>query len=290
MGACPGADGTYFPASELCNWDVAICTTATWVGLGNVITPICNGTWDVDPYNGYCDLNVLQNMYITSPSEIEEQYCVWYWDHTNATCSADGEPWPCCTGENEGHCTTSETACSVCNGEWIVQTPMVELGINCFTFPDPAGRGNCEDSTCTNKSECEDPNICNSIWTPSPCGYLGSGEASVDYPPVFIHGDSEHTPPSIVNYIAFTHPTQQHINNVFPSSWLDVPGTGQGEFTNQDVIYTDFWDWSGTYNHHDRDFSYYQDGEWTPNIVLNPARGYVLKTRQDGWIKWRLNG
>ena len=140
----------------------------------------------------------------------------------------------------------------------------------CFTFPDENG------------------------WPDGgPCGFVGGGGPSgpTDFDPVFVRGDgnADHIPSFRVNYIAFTHSTQQYINNVFPASWTDnsrVPGSGI--FEEQDVIYTDFWDWAGQYNQN-VDFSYYKDGYWQPNIILWPGRGYVLKTRNSGYIKWRLN-
>ncbi len=242
-------------------WTQSVCN-----GMEGLFLPpedVCN--WDIF----FCMDHIYTNYHyygmcgpIGSPSP------VWFTETTGGECVLSGEFQTLFNQQpelfNQDICLYSEEFCTGCEGSW---TPSTTLGVPCFTFPDPNNPG-------------------------SPCGFVGGsgGPGETEFTPVFVHGDSDHVPSSIVNYIAFTLPNQQYINNVFPTSWLDVSRSGPGEFTEQDVIYTDFWDWTGEYNHYNIDFSYYKDGEWQPNIVLKPGRGYVLKTSQDGWINWRING
>ena len=116
------------------------------------------------------------------------------------------------------------------------------------------------------------------------------------FPSLWVRGDGDgtHIPPWRVNYISYTFPIPLSMNSLFPGSWYDSdPDTGEaspGVLTNQDVIYTDFWNYTaGGEIVENKPSSYYDGAEWVPNIILQPGRGYVLKTRLNGYVKWTLN-
>jgi len=117
------------------------------------------------------------------------------------------------------------------------------------------------------------------------------------FPSLWVRGDGDgtHIPPWRVNYISYTFPIPLSMNSLFPGSWYDSdPDTGEaspGVLTNQDVIYTDFWNYTaGGEIVENKPSSYYDGAEWVPNIILQPGRGYVLKTRLNGYVKWTING
>ncbi len=122
----------------------------------------------------------------------------------------------------------------------------------------------------------------------------GDGADVIPFSSLFVRGDGDatHVPPWRVNYIAYTLPISAPINSLFPSSWYgsdpEEENPVPGQFTSQDVIYTDFWNWNGDYIEA-KPSSYYDGAEWVPNIILQPGRGYVLKTRLNGYVKWTLN-
>ncbi len=116
------------------------------------------------------------------------------------------------------------------------------------------------------------------------------------FPSLWVRGDGDaaHIPPWRVNYIAYTFPIPVSINSLFPSSWYesdpDVGEASPGVLTSQDVIYTDFWNYTTDGQIvENKPSSYYDGAEWVPNIILQPGRGYVLKTRLNGYVKWTLN-
>ena len=129
------------------------------------------------------------------------------------------------------------------------------------------------------------------------CPDIDGGGPAYIFPSLWVRGDGDgtHIPPWRVNYISYTFPAPFSMNSLFPGSWYDSdPDVGEaspGVFTNQDVIYTDFWNYTTDGQIvENKPSSYYDGAEWVPNIILQPGRGYVLKTRLNGYVKWTING
>jgi hypothetical protein len=128
------------------------------------------------------------------------------------------------------------------------------------------------------------------------CPDIDGGGTAYIFPSLWVRGDGDetHIPPWRVNYISYTFPVPFSMNSLFPGSWYDSdPDVGEassGVLTNQDVIYTDFWNYTvGGEIVENKPSSYYDGTEWIPDIILQPGRGYVLKTRLNGYVKWTLN-